>query len=160
MARVWLTCDPSPKELTVQVVRGSHLWNVVYNTATAKTDEVAMEDEGKGFTYEGIGNDALPTAPDVARYRDSFDILSWDVEPGDAVVFNGNILHGAEGRPHHPHPRRAFASMWGGPEVRYYHPAGHAMPTLAELTGRAVPHGARIGDHRDVFTVGWQAAEA
>ena len=160
MARVWLSCDPSPRALTVQVVRGSHRWNVVFNAATPETDKVSTTGEGRDFSFEGIGDESLPTAPDVARFRDSFDILSWDVEPGDAVVFNGNVLHGAEGADHHPRPRRAFTTMWGGPELRYHQPRGHATLTLAEIKGVSVPHGDRIGDHEDVFTVGWRAPAA
>jgi len=158
MARVWLTCDPSPKALTVQVVRGSHRWNVVYDTAIAAADRIVAAEEGGGFTYAGVGLASAPKAPDVARYRDSFDILTWDVEPGDAVVFNGNVLHGAQGCADHGSPRRAFATLWGGPEVRYVHPPGNAVPTLAEINMIPVPEGARIGDHEAAFPVGWRAA--
>jgi ectoine hydroxylase-related dioxygenase (phytanoyl-CoA dioxygenase family) len=160
MARVWLSCDASPRALTVQVVRGSHRWNVVFNAAPPQTDRVETTGEGREFSFAGIGDDSLPTAPDVARFRDSFDILSWDVEAGDAVVFNGNVLHGAQGAQHHPRPRRAFTTMWGGPDLRYHRPRGHATPTLAEIRGRSVPHGARLGDFEDVFTVGWRAPAA
>ncbi|MGB8366013.1 MAG: phytanoyl-CoA dioxygenase family protein [Rhizomicrobium sp.] len=156
MARVWLTCDFSPGELTVQVVRGSHRWNVVYNSATADSTRVMTAGEGKDRPFAGIGDDSLPVAPDVAKYHDSFDILSWDVRPGDALIFHGNVLHGAQGRENHPTARRAFASMWGGPDLRYYVPPGNAIPTLAEINGHSVPHGARIGDYEDAFAVGWR----
>jgi len=110
LARVWLSCDPSPRAVTVQVVRGSHRWNVVYDTRSDAPADVVTAEEGGAFTYDGIADDRAPPAPDVERYRDSFDILAWDVEPGDAVVFNGNVLHGAEGLDDHPHPRRPSAS--------------------------------------------------
>jgi len=157
MARVWTTCDPSPRGVTVEVVRGSHMWNVVYDTATMARSEVETSAEGEQFTYDGMGDDRLPMVPDVAAHRGSFDILSWDVEPGDVVVFNGNVLHGAQGRENHAHPRRALAVMWGGPDLRYHRPAGPAMPLprLAEASG--IPHGAPIGDHPEVFPVGWKA---
>jgi ectoine hydroxylase-related dioxygenase (phytanoyl-CoA dioxygenase family) len=157
MARVWLTCDPSPRDVTVQVVRGSHLWNVVFDTATmAAASSVAMTDEGSDFSYGGIGDARLPAVPDIEAHRGSFDILRFDVEPGDAVVFHGNILHGASGKAGHPHPRRAFATMWGGPELRHYQPQGHAMPLPGEAPDKAIPQGARIGDHKDAFPVYWR----
>ncbi len=96
MARVWLSRDPSPRDVTVQVVRGSHLWNVVFDTPGAASD-VVKAGEGSGFTYNGIGNSELPPVPDIEGHRDSFDILGFEVEPGDAVVFHGNVLHGAAG---------------------------------------------------------------
>src|SRR5262249_41016552 len=87
MVRVWLTCDRSPRGLHVQMVRGSHRWNVVYSTGAAETDRQVVKSEEAYYSNDGIGDPGLPIAPDVERYRDSFDILSFDVEPGDALVF-------------------------------------------------------------------------
>jgi hypothetical protein len=155
MARVWISCDASPRAATLQVVRGSHRWNVVYDTRSEAQSRVAMAADQSQFFYDGIGDARLPPAPDVERYRDSFDILGWDVEPGDAIVFQGNVLHGAGGLDHHPHPRRAFATMWGGPDLRYHQSPGATMPTPGAAPG-TLPHGARIGDHPEVFPVFWQ----
>ena len=47
MVRVWLCCDSSPADLTVQVVRGSHRWNVVYNTRTMANSPVMSERKGE-----------------------------------------------------------------------------------------------------------------
>lgn len=156
MARVWLTCDPSPRDVTLEVVRGSHLWNVIYDTAGMAAHEVVMADEGNEFTYSGIGNDRAPLVPDIAANRDSFDILGFDVEPGDAVVFHGNILHGAQGKADHPHARRAFASMWGGPNLRYHQVEGNAMPLPVTPIEVSIPHGAPIGDYPQAFPVYWR----
>jgi ectoine hydroxylase-related dioxygenase (phytanoyl-CoA dioxygenase family) len=156
MIRVWLPCDYSPRELTVQVVRGSHRWNVVYNTSGQRPNPTSTVEQGQDFNYEGIGDSALPPAPDVERYRDSFDILRWDVEPGDALVFQGNMLHGADGHPYHDRPRRAFATMLGGPSLRYHAPKGKAFPVPGPLKGVTIPHGAPIGDYEGAFPVCWR----
>lgn len=156
MARVWLTCDPSPRDVTVEVVRGSHRWNVVFDTSSMAQSSVVTAAEGSDFSYSGIGDARLPSVPDIEAHRGSFDILGFDVEPGDAVEFHGNILHGASGKAGHPHPRRAFASMWGGPELRYHRPEGHAMPLPGTAEAEAIPGGARIGDHTDAFPMFWR----
>ena len=156
IARVWVPCDPSPEDVTVQVVRGSHLWNIVYSTGNMAESDVVMADEGDAFTYDGVGGDNAPPVPDIARHRDSFDILSWNVEPGDAVVFHGNILHGASGKANHPHRRRAFAVLFGGPQLRYHIPAGHGMPLPGDGDPSSVPEGAPIGDHPELFPVIWR----
>lgn len=156
MVRVWLSADASPRDLTVQVVRGSHRWNVVYDTTPGGKSTTRIAAEGRDFTYEGMRDTSAPAVPDVAALRDSFDILSWDVEPGDALLFNANILHGAEGREHHPTARRAFASVWGGPTVRCHNPPGHAVPSFAQMAGYSIPHGAYIGDYEDAYPVGWR----
>jgi len=156
IARVWLTCDRSPADLTVQVVRGSHRWNVIYSTQSEAASDVRTIEDGGAFSYDSIGDTSQPPTPDIERHRGSFDIMTFEVEPGDAVVFHGHVLHGAAGRDYYPLPRRAFAMLWGGPELRCYRPGGFTMPTVGQLTGYEAPHGARIADHPEEFPVYWR----
>jgi hypothetical protein len=163
LIRVWIPCEFSPRDLTVQVVRGSHRWNVVYNTITeANANAPAVKSEASAnaaYNYENLGDSYLPLAPDVARYKDSFDILKFDVAPGDALIFQGNMLHGTEGRDHYDSPRRAYASLWGGPNLRYHVPDGKAFPPPGELgSEKEIPNGARIGDYEKAFPAFWRAA--
>lgn len=163
LVRLWFPCDRSPRELTVQVVRGSHRWNVVYGTVGEEPNATMVVASGTGADRNRVGDSGLPPLPDVARYRDSFDILSWDVEPGDALAFQGNMLHGAEGHPNHDRPRRAFAVLLGGPNLRYHAPTGKAFPTPGRIQGLKVediPDGASIGNHQDAFPVCWRAPTA
>jgi ectoine hydroxylase-related dioxygenase (phytanoyl-CoA dioxygenase family) len=160
LIRLWMPCDPSPRDLTVQVVRGSHRWNVVYNTSGEQPNETMVVASARS-SFADIGDALLPPVPDVARYRDSFDILSWNVEPGDVLAFQGNMLHGADGHPAHDRPRRALAVMLGGPDLRYHAPKGKAFPTPGRVRGdqRAeVPDRARIAEHPDAFPICWQSA--
>lgn len=158
MARVWVTADFSPKELTVKIIRGSHRWNVVYSPRLGEKDGRALKKsaEGKMLELKNTPEDT-PVVPDIDRYPGSFDILSWDVEPGDALVFNGNMLHSAGGMENHPHPRRAYTSMWGGAKLKYVIPPDNGIPTLADINGFDVPSGAEIGDYPEAFPVAWQA---
>ena len=71
------------------------------------------------------------------------------------MVFHGNILHGAAGADNHPHRRRAWATMWGGPRLRHHQPAGHAMPLPGDAR-TAIPDGAPIGDYPQAFPVYWR----
>lgn len=156
LVRVWLCADPSPADLTVQVVRGSHRWNVVYNTRTEAASPVMSERKGE-FEAAQLGDGHLPLVPDVAGQRDSFDILTFEVEPGDALIFHGNILHGADGRSDYPRRRRAFASLWGGPELRYHRSEGKTFPPPGgEPAEGKIAHGAPIGHYAAAFPVGWQ----
>lgn len=161
MIRLWFPCDRSPRALTVQVVRGSHRWNVVYNTSGEQPNTTMIVASGSGSDPNGVGDAVLPPVPDVARYRDSFDILSWDVEPGDVLAFQGNMLHGTEGHPGHDRPRRAFAVMLGGPSLRYHKPQGKAFPPPGKFEGAKyedIPNGAPIGNYPEVFPVCWRAS--
>jgi ectoine hydroxylase-related dioxygenase (phytanoyl-CoA dioxygenase family) len=163
LIRLWFPCDHSPRQLTVQVVRGSHRWNVVYNTSGERPNETMIVASGSKPDPHGVGDSLLPPVPDVGRYRDSFDILRWDVEPGDALAFQGNMLHGADGHPGHDRPRRAFAVMLGGPNLRYHVPKGKAFPVPGKVQGMKledIPHGAPIGNHESAFPVCWRTAAA
>jgi hypothetical protein len=58
----------------------------------------------------------LPRLPDIQADRDAFDILSWDVEPGDVIVFHLGALHGGAGTA--PGIRRRTVSLrFLGPDV-------------------------------------------
>ena len=156
MCRVWLTCDRSPAEITVQMLRGSHRWNIVYNIGS-EADPTIRQEERREYNNQNPGDPHLPLVPDVERYRDSFDILRFDVEPGDALVFQGNMVHAAGGMDVWDTPRRTFVTMWGGPELRYHEPAGKAFPPPGSLKDDPVLHGAPIGEHEVAFPVGWRA---
>lgn len=155
MIRVWLTCDYSPRTVTLKMVRGSHLWNVVYSGVPDEAYRTNKSDSGKMFAYDASLQDNRPPCPDIANHEDSFDILTWDVEPGDALVFNGNMIHAAGGCENHPTPRRAYTSMWGGPNLRYIIPQLNALPTLAEVNRITLPDNVCIGDYTDAFPLGW-----
>lgn len=157
MCRVWLSCDPSPADITVQLVRGSHLWNIVYSMDAGGKVMLDQTDQRPEYSYDHFAEPDLPRVPDVGSHLDSFDILRFEVEPGDALVFQGNMVHGAEGRDFHPVARRAFATMWGGPDLKYHQQRGKAFPPPRGEGAQPIPHGAKIGEHDDAFPVGWQA---
>ncbi len=152
LVRLWFPCDSSPRDLTVQVVRGSHRWNVVYR---AEGGETAM----RGAGAPSIGDHWLPLPPDVRGYPESFDIMRWDVEPGDVLAFQGNMLHGTDGHPGHDRPRRAFAVLLGGPELRFHVSSGKSFPSPGRVRGLRpnddIPDGRPIGDYPDAFPACW-----
>ncbi|TGD70996.1 hypothetical protein E4634_20575 [Mangrovimicrobium sediminis] len=156
MIRVWVSADFSPRELTLQIIRGSHRWGIIFDPNISDGGNVRKINEGKMLTMHG-GGERGPRVPDIASHPERYDILSWDVEPGDALVFNGNMLHAAGGASGHPAPRRAYTSMWGGPELRYIAPPDNAIPTLAEINRVEVPFDSRVGDYPTAFPVGWSA---
>lgn len=151
IVRLWFPCDFSPRHLTVQVLRGSHRWDMIFSTQVRSGDPSAKE----GAT--GIGDPGMPMVPDVARFPESFDILTFDVAPGDVLAFQGNVVHGAGGHPNHPTPRRAYAVLLGGPDLRYHAPRGKAFPSPGRMRGlRAkddIPDAAKIGAYPDAFPV-------
>jgi ectoine hydroxylase-related dioxygenase (phytanoyl-CoA dioxygenase family) len=74
---------------------------------------------------EKVKGEGLMVAVDpIAEGR---EIVGWETEPGDAVVFHPRVLHSALGAAP-DHPRRTFTIRFAGDDVRwrprssYYHP--------------------------------------
>lgn len=104
----WISLDPLPRELCLEFVRGSHR-GLLYNGSS-----FAAHDD----TEPLYGNSPLPRLPDIQADREQYDIVSWDVTPGDIIVFHLGILHGGGGT--RPGMQRRTASLrFMGPDVVY-----------------------------------------
>lgn len=106
MVAVWVSLDPLPKEHCLEFVRGSH-HGVMYNgSAFAAHDDTAP-------LYK---QSKLPRLPDIQAERDQWDIVSFDLSPGDLIVFHLGMLHGGAGTV--PGLRRRTLSLrFLGPDV-------------------------------------------
>lgn len=104
----WISLDPLPKDYCLEFVRGSHRGTLYNGSAFAAADDTAP-------LYK---HSKLPRLPDIQADRSAFDIVSWDVEPGDIIVFHLGALHGGAGTA--PGLRRRTISMrFMGPDVVY-----------------------------------------
>ena len=109
---IWVALDEVPRERGLSYVRGSHKWNLTHRI----TNFSGAAHSGKN-TYEGAAE--LPPVPDVAGIP-AEDMLNWDMQPGDALLFYSAMLHGAPGVPGgSPHRRRGYATRWCGDDIRF-----------------------------------------
>ncbi len=100
----------------MQYVSGSHEWGE--HNPRRFADQTP---------YEGTG---LPELPDIESNRDQYDILGWDIAPGDCLVFQAMIVHGASGNVSSTTRRRAWATRWLGDDVRFCKRSGEVgFPT-------------------------------
>ena len=109
-----LTVDES----SLEFVRGSHEWGSYFAPEAF--------DGAKNWTSDFEGE----PAPDVAAARDEYDIVGFDVQPGDAIFFSAWILHGAPGNAGTKR-RAALSTRWLGDDVTWYpHPGSD--PTVTD----------------------------
>jgi len=114
---VWLALDAVAAEHCVEYVAGSHHWNRCFNP----------HHFSDGSPYAGTGLDEMP---DIDAERERHRILTWRLDPGDCLVFQAMIVHGAPGTAGAPHRRRALATRWTGDDARYCVRRGEvAIPT-------------------------------
>ena len=102
----WISLDPLPKQHCLEFVRGSHAGTLYNGSAFATHDDTAP-------LYK---HSKLPRLPDIQADRDAFDIVSWDVEPGDMIAFHLGVLHGGAGTAHGLR-RRTISMRFLGPDV-------------------------------------------
>lgn len=174
LVRAWVCADPAPREVSLEVVRGSHLWNITYRPpvgmdpekdpqAAAEVEQafaageilIGREAHQQWTYFDSFLDPGLPPLPDIDASRDSFDILGWDYEPGDVILFHGHILHSALGGVELPHPRRSHASLWAGPDVHYLRRRSQAIPDPIKLYDYKPGDGQSLSEFPDVFPLAW-----
>ena len=92
----------------------------------------------------------MELTPDIDAASDEFDILTWALQPGDAIVFDFRTLHGTSAA-EVTSPRRAFSTRWVGDDAVYSDAPGETSPPYRN-------HGMRAGDplREDWFPVLWR----
>ena len=112
---LWLPLDPVPHDVSVEYVCGSHRWPE-FNPAHFS--------DGSGYVDTG-----LPPLPDIEAERSKHTIAAFELGPGDCLVFQAMIVHGAPGNSGSLR-RRALSTRWTGDDARYCVRKGEvAIPT-------------------------------
>ncbi|MDJ0936979.1 MAG: phytanoyl-CoA dioxygenase family protein [Kiloniellales bacterium] len=136
----WMPLDPVPREICPRFLAGSHAWGKLYYPR--------VFDDGSNYDYRGEGYEPVP---EIEPGKHS--ILSWDLAPGDVLVFHFLTLHGAPGNAS-SHRRRGFATRWLGDDARFVQRPGRTSPPYPDI---GLEDGDRLRE--DWFPVVWTAAE-
>ncbi len=134
----WVPLDPAGLWNGVtQYVRGSHRWGEVYapNLFLSQTP------------FPGADG---PRCPDIEADPSAWDLVSFEVEPGDVILHHVLTVHGAGGNPSASW-RRAMSFRYCGDEVRFLDRPG-AVPMVGGARGHR--NGDRLSP--DVFPVVWE----
>jgi ectoine hydroxylase-related dioxygenase (phytanoyl-CoA dioxygenase family) len=118
---MWMPMDPVPEHVCPTFVAGSHRWGKLFYPRMFK--------DGENYDYEGAGYEPVP---DIEGNPGDYEILSWPLEPGDALAFNYKTLHNAPPNPG-PGRRRGFAHRWLGDDVRFCERPGKSSPPFPEM---------------------------
>ncbi len=136
----WIPLDPVPRATCPEFVAGSHAWGrwfvpTKFSGVQYHRDEPWME----------------PT-PDIAGHREDYEILGWDLQPGDAIAFHFLTLHAAPPNASVSTRRRAFAARWLGDDCVFGRRSGEVSPPFPEIADTLA-----AGDPlpKDVFPTLW-----
>ena len=118
---MWVALDETTRDNgALEFICGSHKWGRWFQPETfGKTKTLAQYERNPD--YEDI--------PDIEADRESYDIVSWDLEPGDVYLFHAMIVHGAGGNRQRDRRRRGYTVRYIGDDVVYDTRVG-TTPTL------------------------------
>lgn len=121
---IWIALDHTTADNgRLEFIRGSHRWNRWFQPETfGKTEAISQYERNTEF--EDI--------PDIEADRDSYDIISWDLEPGDAYLFHAMTVHGAGGNRLASRRRRGYTIRYTGDDVVYDLRPGLSQPLVSD----------------------------
>ena len=136
---MWITVDPVDRDSTLELIAGSHLgpW---YMPRTFLDEQAKWFEEG-----------SLAELPDLAADPDTYPVLGWALEPGDAVCFNMLTLHAAGGTSERA--RRVLSIRFLGDDMVHAPRSWTTSPPFPGLETE-LPAGASM-DH-PLFPVLWE----
>ncbi len=109
---VWIALDPvNIKNGAMEYVRGSHKWGKTY-----APNVLIAQSPNPMSPYE--------KTPDIEANPNDYDIISFDVEPGDVIIHHVMTIHGSRGNVSSSRSRRAISFRYCGDDVRYFDKPG------------------------------------
>ena len=123
---IWTPFDAATVESgVVQYIKGSHKWGKMFAPK-------AFGDTSFADTYKKAGFEPLP---DIDANIEDYEVLHWEMEPGDVLVHHPLTLHYARGNASKTGRRRGLALRYVGEEAQYDTRPGTFMenPRLKKL---------------------------
>lgn len=140
----WLPLDPVAKAESLRMVAGSHRWPKLVLP-------VKWLDDAEFYSEN---NAQYMSLPDLDTPGCGETILEWEMQPGDAILFDFRTVHGARGNFQNQR-RRAFSMRWIGDDGHYTERQGRTSPPYP---GHGMIDGQRLRE--DWFPVLWPRSNA
>lgn len=150
---IWMPLVPVSAASALGVVPGSHKWAKVFK----QVDFGAFNADGKENANHSDFSvlDDAPDLPDIDGEPERYRPVSFDMEPGDALIFNGRCIHGGSGRLPEDRDLRVFNTKWCGDDVRVTFKEWGMDPDHTDaMTGVGLAPGDRLGT--DLYPELWR----
>lgn len=152
VASTWVALTAANADSSaLEFVRGSHRWGTTFRPPGSR--------ENLNKLFDGFGDMAAEIPDEIIDFEnhpDEYDVISFDVEPGDALLFDYRILHRSRGNPL-PDPRVAVSWRWLGDDAMWEWK--HGKEPVVDPTMTTLQPGDLITDD-DVFPIVHRAAAA
>ena len=153
---VWMPLVPVTRQSALAYVPGSHRLDSIFHQYNFGD----LNPDGKsGVDQVDFAEIAQERFPDIDADPNRFGVVSWDMQPGDCVVFNSRIMHGGSGKLEEDCELRVFTTKWLGDDVRIkFRETGMDPDHSAVMTQRGLKPGDRPGT--DLYPFVWQKPSA
>ena len=112
---IWMPLVPVKRKSSLSFVPGSHRLKTVFKQYNFGDLNPVRKKKVDQVDFSDIAEQEFP---DINANPEHFGVVSWDVEPGDCVVFNGRTMHGGSGKLDGDCDLRVFTTKWVGDDVR------------------------------------------
>ena len=148
LVRLWIPFERTPKAHCLEVISGSHRGPLFNPNKILMTDPATHAADGVDDTTPCFDSEedlrAMPRVPDILADPDAYDVLSWDLDPGDAVAFHLATLHGnAPVDARHPERNTLILGFFGDDCI--YKPL--PVAGMGDFVDPAAFDGLKEGDH-------------
>jgi ectoine hydroxylase-related dioxygenase (phytanoyl-CoA dioxygenase family) len=99
----WMPLEHIDRDNCLEFVRGSHRFGQLYEFA--KPSHKPLD---------------LPPMPDVYASPEKYEIITWDMDPGDVIVFHLATFHGSRSRANVATRRRTLSTRWAGDDAVFF----------------------------------------
>ena len=117
---IWIPLDKIKKNTSPEFIVGSHRWNKQF---------LPIKFFGNPYEHKDSEYEHLPN---IENNRKKYSIVSWPLEPGDAIAFNFATVHGAPENKSQ-NRRRAFSIRFTGDDATYIKRKGEMSPPFPEV---------------------------
>jgi ectoine hydroxylase-related dioxygenase (phytanoyl-CoA dioxygenase family) len=112
---IWMPLGPVKRKNALSFVPGSHRLKSVfkqYNFGDLNPERK------KNVSQVDFSKIAEQEFPDINADPKRFGVVSWNMQPGDCIAFNGRTMHGGSGKLDDDCELRVFTTKWVGDDVR------------------------------------------
>lgn len=112
---IWMPLVPVKKKNALAFVPGSHLSDQIFNQYNFGDLNPDGKTDVDQVNFSGIAEDSIP---DIDADPERYNVVSWDMQPGDCIAFNSRIMHGGSGKLDGDTELKVFTSKWLGDDAR------------------------------------------
>lgn len=143
MCTTWIPLGPVERENCLELVAGSHAWGRLFTPTSFSARDAEYFADPEQSPLEAV--------PDIDGEPEKYNILAWEMDPGDIIIFHSRTLHCNRGNKSKYRARRMTARWIGEDAIYDKNVYPWTTPTLIE--GHTVKPGERLTG--DFFPLVW-----